>query len=119
MQRGHWEFSHFEWVEIPRWDFWGRYRPRYVQRAVEVYVREIHITVTIDLEASRLEQETRRLWALKKKVDAEVALIDSCIELSRKTAELEHLQAIPADEAPKQIAYMPNVPAQPVRSGGR
>jgi hypothetical protein len=117
MQTGYWEFSHWERVEIPRWDFWGRYRPRYVRHAVEVYVEviEVRITVTIDLETHRLEQEAQRLWALKNKVDAEIALLDSCLELSRKKAEFEQVGVMPAKEAQKQIAYMPNIAMKLVR----
>jgi hypothetical protein len=111
------EFSHWEWVEEPHWDFWGRYRPRYFQRAVFVHV--IHVVMEIRNEASPLETETRRLRALKDQVDAEIELLDSHIELARKKVELKRLEAIVQKEAPKQIAYTPNVPFQPARSTGR
>jgi hypothetical protein len=101
MRRGHWKLSHWVLVEVPRWNFWGQYRPSYHWRAVAVFV---------DDEVYLIEQEARRIRALKQKVDAQIALIDSTIELVHKRCYLSQVAVLSGNRDADRVASAADLP---------
>ncbi len=113
-------FSHWEYVD--RQTFWGWRRewyPVYVEdRAVFNIVVRVQVAQR-DTELVRIEQETARMYALKQKLDAEAAMLDSYIKVARRQAELQGVlqltQQKQSTEQPKLISYQPQIPMAKVR----
>ena len=72
-----------------------------------------------DSELVRIEQETARMYALKQKLDAEAAMLDSYIKVARRQAELQSVLQLTQQkqntEQPKLISYKPQIPMAKVR----
>jgi hypothetical protein len=66
-------------------------------------------------EIDQIESETRRLWALKGKLEAESAVLDTYIEVARKHAVLNEALAIPGNGQLKQLPYTPAFSMQRTR----
>jgi hypothetical protein len=113
-------FSHWEYVD--RQTFWGWRRewyPIYVDdRAVVNMVFNIKV-VQRDSELVQIEQETARMYALKQKLDAEAAMLDSYIKVARRQAELQGVLQLTQQKQtagqPKLIPYQPQIPMTKVR----
>lgn len=95
-----WKFSHWE-VVIER-GFWGGIRR----------VAEYPIYVYVDDTAERIrqyEREAQLALALKRKVDAESALLDSQVRAALRKVELKQLVSYTHSDDLRQLPYEPAI----------
>jgi hypothetical protein len=111
-------FSHWEVIHEPGyWRGFRYYYPRSVWYPVYEHVIRIHIEFRNPVadRIAQIENETRIALALKRKVDAESALLDSYVRVAIQKNQLKQLLSIAQREELEQLAHMPAVEMDKVR----
>ena len=111
-------FSHWEVVHEPGyWCGFRYYCPRSIWYPVYEYVVSVRVEVR-DSTADRIaqiENETRITLALKRKVDAESALLDSYARIAWQKAHLKQLLSTAEREDLELLPHVPSVEMDRIR----